>query len=194
MKPQGRSFAVPYFANPSVAAITWAATGQMLTADFNPNVLSPLHFKNALHEQRTILQSTQVPAWENEYLSPGRWLIRLYGSSTNYTDKTQKEKIYKISDEACKSQQKKKIIMKVQAAQDIGHLLDDTFEACTVWIWVQTNLTSLVLIYLTFNIDGASVTHCQQECQWIPALVVGFKINIIRTVFYSQLINCCHSG
>jgi len=24
--------------------------------------------------------------------------------------------------------------------------------------------------------------------------VVGFKINTISTVFYSQLINCCHSG
>lgn len=61
LKPWGpEPCRVPYFATPSVAAIACANTGQMLTADFNPNVLSPLHFKNALHGQRTTLQSTQL--------------------------------------------------------------------------------------------------------------------------------------
>lgn len=60
-KPQGPELCrVPYFANPSVASIACANTGQMLTADFNPNFLSPLHFKNPLHGQRTILESTQL--------------------------------------------------------------------------------------------------------------------------------------
>lgn len=49
---------VPYFANPSLAAIACASTGQMLTVDFNPNVLSPLHFKNVLHGQGATLEST----------------------------------------------------------------------------------------------------------------------------------------
>lgn len=48
---------VPYFATPSVAAITCANTGQMLTTDVNPNVLSPIHFKNAFHGQRIALES-----------------------------------------------------------------------------------------------------------------------------------------